>query len=149
MRQGRKTSTLPAVPRRVLVIDSKEAPVALRTALTGGFAAIRAEFELPAQFPAHVLAEAEAAADPARPLPAGYADERALPMVTLDPPGSMDLDQAMAVERRGTGFRVWYAIADVARFVAPGSALDQEARRRVETIYLPDGRVPLDRKSVV
>jgi VacB/RNase II family 3'-5' exoribonuclease len=143
VRQGRKTSTLPAVPRRVLVIDSKEAPVALRTALTDGFAAIRAEFELPAQFPAQILAEAEAAADPARPLPAGYADERSLPLVTLDPPGSMDLDQAMAFERRGTGFRVWYAIADVARFVAPGSVLDQEARRRVETIYLPDGRVPL------
>lgn len=131
------------MPRRVLVIDSEQAPVAERSALTDGFAAIRAEFELPERFPARALAEAEAAADPARPLPAGYADERALPLVTLDPPGSMDLDQAMAFERLGTGYRVWYAIADVAHFVAPGSALDQESRRRVETIYLPDGRVPL------
>ncbi|HEV2637898.1 MAG TPA: RNB domain-containing ribonuclease [Actinocrinis sp.] len=131
------------MPRRVLVIDSKEAPDVLRTALRDGFAAIRAEFELPAHFPAEVQAEADAAADPARALPAGAADRRDLPLVTLDPPGAMDLDQAMAIERRGTGYRVWYAIADVAHFVAPGSALDREARRRGETIYLPDGRVPL------
>jgi VacB/RNase II family 3'-5' exoribonuclease len=143
VRQEWKTSTLPAVLRRALVIDSEDAPVAVRSALTDGFAAIRAEFELPAQFPAAVQAEAEAAAGRAGQLAAGCSDERALPLVTLDPPGSMDLDQAMAFERRGSGYRVWYAIADVARFVDPGSALDQEAHRRIETMYLPDGRVPL------
>jgi exoribonuclease R len=147
VRHGWKTSTLPAVPRRVLVIDSEQAPTATQAALSGGFAAIRAQFELPGQFPAQVLAEAEEAARRGpddRPRGADRrADHRDLPMITLDPPGSPDLDQAMALERRGSGYRVWYAIADVAHFVDPGSALDQEARRRVETIYLPDGRVSL------
>ena len=137
-------------------MNTKQAPTALQAALSAGFAGIRAQFELPAQFSAEVLAEAEAAArfpvdqgpehgpdfGPADG-PDRRADHRDLPLVTLDPPGSMDLDQAMALERRGAGYRVWYAIADVAHFVAPGSALDQEARRRIETMYLPDGRVPL------
>ncbi|MFM9816081.1 RNB domain-containing ribonuclease, partial [Streptomyces scabiei] len=47
------------------------------------------------------------------------------------------------LERRGAGYRVWYAIADVPAFVAAGSALDLECRRRVLTTYLPDGRSPL------
>jgi len=135
-------------------VNTKQAPTATQAALSAGFAAIRAEFELPGLFPAQVQAEADTAARLPVDRGPGYGvhpgsdpgeriDRRGLPLVTLDPPGAMDLDQAMALERRGAGYRVWYAIADVAHFVAPGSALDQEARRRVETIYLPDGRVPL------
>jgi len=76
-------------------------------------------------------------------------DRTDLPLVTLDPAGSMDLDQALWIERRGgDGYRVWYAIADVAAFVRPGSPLDREARVRVETFYLPDGRVPLHPPSL-
>ena len=71
------------------------------------------------------------------------ADETAVPFVTIDPPDSMDLDQALHVERRGTGYRVRYAIADVAAFVAPGSLLDEEAHRRVQTLYAPDGNARL------
>ncbi len=59
--------------------------------------------------------------------------------MTIDPAGSRDLDQAFHAERQGTGFRVHYAIADVAAFVAPGGALDREAFARGETLYLPDG----------
>jgi exoribonuclease R len=55
----------------------------------------------------------------------------------------MDLDQAMALSRRDGGFRVDYAIADLAAFVTPGGALDAEAHRRVVTRYLPDGNAPL------
>ncbi|MGY1746307.1 RNB domain-containing ribonuclease [Blastococcus sp. SYSU D00695] len=109
--------------------------------LTGGpdFAAIRAEFEVPEEFPADVLAEAEAAA--AAPLPAHDATD--LPLVTVDPPGSRDLDQAVHLARDGGGYVVSYAIADVGAVVRPGGALDVEARRRGQTLYTPDRRVPL------
>jgi len=133
-------STLPAVPHRVLVVDSAGAPDEERTALRAGFAAIRAEYALPAEFPPDVLEDAERAAR--APLP-DLPDYTGLPLITLDPPSSRDLDQAMAIGRRGDGYRVWYAISDVGSFVRPGSPLDREARSRIGTYYLPDGRVPL------
>ena len=64
-------------------------------------------------------------------------------LVTIDPPGSKDLDQAVGVVRQGGGFRVHYAIADLGAVVVPGAALDTEVRRRGQTVYLPDGSVPL------
>jgi len=106
-----------------------------------GFGRIRDEFVLPTNFPAAVLAEAEQAVDTWR---AGdREDATGLPLVTIDPPGARDLDQAMAVERTATGFRIHYAIADLGTFVTPGGALDHEVRHRGQTIYLPDGNVPL------
>jgi exoribonuclease R len=104
------------------------------------FDAVRAELEVPADFPPDVLAEAaEAAASPTLP------DEDAtdIPLVTVDPPGSRDLDQALHLAARGDGFRVSYAIADVAAFVGAGGAVDTEARERAETLYSPDLRTPL------
>lgn len=106
-----------------------------------GFARVRDEFALPSDFPADVLAEAELAADAWRD--ADRLNATDLPLVTIDPPGSKDLDQAMAVERRGSGFRVHYAIADLGAFLTPDGPLDREVRRRGQTIYLPDGNVPL------
>ncbi|WP_409329343.1 RNB domain-containing ribonuclease [Trujillonella humicola] len=104
------------------------------------FAAIRAEFDVPEDFPPQVLAEAGAvAASPSRP----DLDATDLPLVTVDPPGSRDLDQAVHLERRPDGFVVRYAIADVGAAVRPGGALDVEARRRGQTLYTPDVRVPL------
>ena len=105
------------------------------------FAAVRAEFDLPAAFPPEVLAEAAAAAAPA-PGP-GRRDATDVELVTIDPPGSKDLDQALGVLRRDGGFRVHYAIADLGAVVVPGGALDAEVRRRGQTVYLPDGSVPL------
>lgn len=70
-------------------------------------------------------------------------DATDLPLVTIDPAGSMDLDQAVAIEERADGWRVRYAIADVAAWVAPGGPIDTEARRRTQTYYAPDGRTPL------
>ena len=62
----------------------------------------------------------------------------------IDPPASLDLDQALHLERlAGGGFRIRYAIADVAAFVTPGSPVDAEAHRRGETAYSPDLRSPL------
>lgn len=107
----------------------------------GGFGHLRAEFELPESFPADVLAEAEASGvDPAE---ADRLDATDLEFVTIDPPGAKDLDQAMLLERRGGGFRVHYAIADLGAFVTAGGRVDREARRRGQTLYLPDGTVPL------
>jgi exoribonuclease R len=107
------------------------------------FAAVRAEFALPDAFPPAVLAEAaRAAADRPGPGP-GRRDATDVELVTIDPPGSKDLDQAVGVVRRGSGFRVHYAIADLGAVVRPGGALDAEVRRRGQTIYLPDGSVPL------
>ena len=128
--------------------------------------ALRAQYEVPTAFPPEVLAEAEAAATawaqdgPARLLADGARDARALDLVTIDPPGSMDLDQAVLLERLpaqtdragvptgdtpgpAAAYRVHYAIASLATFVTPGGALDVELRRRGETIYAPDAATPL------
>jgi exoribonuclease R len=102
--------------------------------------ALRAELEVPGEFPPEALAEAEQGAR-APDLPS--LDRTDLPMVTIDPPGSLDLDQALHLERTPGGFRVSYAIADVAAFVRPGGALDAEVRARGVTLYAPDMRVPL------
>lgn len=102
--------------------------------------ALLTEVGAPGPFPPEVLAEAEAAARDPR-LPA--LDRTDLPFVTLDPAGSMDLDQAMHLERAGDGYRIHYAIADVGAFVTPGSVVDAEARRRGQTLYAPHRRVPL------
>ncbi|MCZ2830642.1 RNB domain-containing ribonuclease [Modestobacter sp. VKM Ac-2986] len=103
-------------------------------------AAIRAEAGVPTEFPADVLAEADRVATTS-PLPDH--DETDLPLVTIDPPGARDLDQAVHLTRTATGYRVSYAIADVGAFVPLGSAIDAEARRRGQTVYCPDGRTPL------
>ena len=104
------------------------------------FAAVREEAGVPDEFPADVRAEADrVAADPALP----EHDATDLPLVTIDPPGARDLDQAVHLARTAGGYRVSYAIADVGAFVPLGSAIDTEARRRGQTVYCPDGRTPL------
>ncbi len=109
-------------------------------ALEPGVARIRAGMRLPEAFPPDVEAAArEAAAHPR--LPALDRDD--IPFVTIDPPGAMDLDQALHVARDGDGFIVHYAIADVAAFVAPGDPVDLEANRRGETLYGAEDKIPL------
>ncbi|WP_445191919.1 RNB domain-containing ribonuclease [Sphingomonas sp. Tas61C01] len=109
-------------------------------ALATGLAAIRQEFQVPAGFPADVLAAAETAA---RRVPADHVDRLDLPFVTLDPATSTDLDQAFCIETSGADLVLRYAIADVAWFVEPGDPIDAEAWRRGETLYLPDGKAGL------
>ncbi|MEV6291056.1 RNB domain-containing ribonuclease [Streptomyces sp. NPDC051896] len=121
--------------RKIRVTGAPEAP--LRAAL----AALRAELGIPDAFPPQVRDEAERAAKTPPALPSYDATD--IPFFTLDPPASTDLDQATHLSRQGTGYRVRYAIADVAAFVVPGGALDAEAHRRVNTLYFPDGKVPL------
>jgi exoribonuclease R len=114
-----------------------------------GMAQVRAELEVPDGFPADVLAAAERAAGVGPWLREGRPERRTVELVTIDPPGSRDLDQAFGAERRRAGgFRVWYAIADVAAFVEPGGALDAECHRRGVTLYGPDRRDPLHPPSL-
>ena len=96
--------------------------------------------KIPVGYPDEVFADAKRAIA-AVELP--DADETAIEFLTIDPPESKDLDQALHIERRGSGYRVRYAIADVAAFVAPGSPLDEEAHRRGVTLYAPDGNTRL------
>ncbi|TCB90289.1 RNB domain-containing ribonuclease [Micromonospora zingiberis] len=110
------------------------------------FGALRRELGLPDHYPEAARREAdEAAAAPPRP----GVDRTDIALVTVDPPGSRDLDQAMQLSRRaGGGFRVRYAIADVAAHVRPAGALEEETWRRGQTVYLPDGNVPLHPHSL-
>ena len=109
-------------------------------ALTDGLAAIRTQFQLPAQFPAEAEVEATAAA--ARPR-TDHVDRTDVAFVTLDPASSTDLDQAFAIERSGNDLVLRYAIADIGWFIADGGPIDTEAWKRGETIYLPDGKISL------
>lgn len=102
---------------------------------------------MPVTFPNAVMQAADSSAErgPIAP-PNGVetvVDRTELPFITIDPPGSIDLDQAFCAERTTSGYRVFYAIADVAAFVGPGSALDIEAMERGVTLYSPDQRASL------
>lgn len=101
---------------------------------------IREELQLPESFAPEVEAEAREAVE-AYELP--ELDLTDIPFVTIDPEGSTDLDQAVFIARHGAGYLVRYAIADVPAFVEPGGAVDAEARERGQTLYAPDGRIPL------
>ena len=108
--------------------------------LAGVLAAIPRKAGASADFPADVLAEAERVAQNP-PLP--DADMTDVAFATMDPVGSMDLDQAFFLARDGGGYTFLYAIADIAAFVAPGGPMDVESHRRAETIYAAGHRIPL------
>jgi exoribonuclease R len=120
-------------------MPARRISVAPADAMRDGFEAVRREAGVPEAFRADAEAEAQRAAQ--RTAPAGSRVD--IPFVTIDPPGSRDLDQAMHIERSGEGHRVRYAIADVGAFVEPGSALDRDTHDRGVTIYAPDHNTPL------
>lgn len=124
------------------IVLSREAAA---SELTVALAAIRAKLELPEAFPAAVEAEAARAITGYR-LP--DLDRTDVPLVTIDPAGSMDLDQAFAIVPDGAGWTFFYAIADVPGFVTTGGAIDTEARLRAQTLYAADGRIPLHPVSI-
>lgn len=70
-------------------------------------------------------------------------DLRHVPLPTIDPDDARDHDDALWVERTKSGYRAYIAIADVSEYVRPESALDEEARDRGCTIYLPDRAIPM------
>ncbi|WP_327114281.1 RNB domain-containing ribonuclease [Nocardia sp. NBC_01730] len=104
------------------------------------FGAIRSEFGLASAYPAEATAEARDAIDA---FAGDRVDRTDIPFVTIDPPGALDLDQALYLERTPTGFIVHYAIADVGAVITPDGALAEESGARGQTFYLPDNSVPL------
>ncbi|BBK36885.1 ribonuclease R [Allostella sp. ATCC 35155] len=96
---------------------------------------------IPTEFPDAAVAEAEAA----RPVSLdGREDLRDLPLVTIDGADARDFDDAVWAEAAADGgWNAVVAIADVAHYVRPGSALDAEARRRGNSVYFPDRVVPM------
>jgi ribonuclease R len=70
-------------------------------------------------------------------------DLTALATFTVDPATARDFDDAVSAQREGEGARVWIHIADVAAHVKPGSLLDQEARRRGNSTYVPGAVEPM------
>jgi ribonuclease R len=100
---------------------------------------------IPHVFRRETLAEAEAAKPATR---VHREDWRKLPLVTIDPPDARDHDDAVYAEpdtakNNKGGFIVTVAIADVAHYVTPGSALDHEAVVRGNSVYFPDRVVPM------
>ena len=103
------------------------------------------KFHLPHHFPAATLEEAQNAPAiiPAQELHRRR-DFRVLPVVTIDGETARDFDDAVYVHMLANGtFELQVHIADVAQYVTPGSALDQEARLRGTSVYFPDRAVPM------
>ena len=100
---------------------------------------------IPDDFPDDAIAEA----DRMKPAPLGDREDlRHLPFVTIDPADARDHDDACFAHpdedpKNEGGHIVWVAIADVAHYVTPGSALDREARKRGNSTYFPDRVVPM------
>jgi exoribonuclease R len=105
-----------------------------------GISAIQAQLQVTPDFAPEVEEAARRAAEAPR-LP--DLDRTDLPFVTIDPASSQDLDQALHLERDGSGYVVHYAIADVAAFVSPGDPVDLASHERGETLYGADSKVPL------
>jgi len=96
--------------------------------------------DIPQEFPAGAVAEAEAA----RAVAPGKRDDlREVPLVTIDGADARDFDDAVYAEPDGDGFKLIVAIADVAHYVRPASALDRAARMRGNSVYFPDRVVPM------
>lgn len=100
---------------------------------------------IPDHFPDDVIAEADAA----KPAPLRKREDlRDMPLITIDPADARDHDDAVYAHadddpKNAGGHVVWVAIADVAHYVTPGSALDREARNRGNSTYFPDRVVPM------
>lgn len=101
--------------------------------------AIRAH-DLPTSFPDEVVRLAEKAMVP----PLGdRVDLRDVPLVTIDGEDARDFDDAVYAEPDGDGWRLLVAIADVAWYVRPNDPIDIEARKRGNSVYLPDRVLPM------
>jgi ribonuclease R len=110
-------------------------------------AAIRAH-KLPFEWPAGVEAEAEAYGPEVKAeQTAGRVDLRELGLMTIDGADARDFDDAVYAETvrglRGSGWKLWVAIADVSAYVIPGTALDAEAQNRATSVYFPENVIPM------
>ena len=106
-------------------------------------------YGLPVAWPEGVLSEA--AALPSVVGAADLADRedlRGLGFVTIDGEDARDFDDAVYCERTPRGWRLLVAIADVSGYVRPGTALDEEARLRGNSVYFPDRVIPMLPESI-
>ncbi|HWQ91071.1 MAG TPA: VacB/RNase II family 3'-5' exoribonuclease, partial [Clostridia bacterium] len=103
------------------------------------------QYQLPLSFPKRVLQEARAFGHEISPADIkGRVDCRRQQVVTIDPPDAKDFDDAICLETAGNGqWKLWVHIADVSHYVAPGSALDEEAARRGNSTYMVDRVIPM------
>jgi ribonuclease R len=103
------------------------------------------KYHLPTEFPKAVLEEAQRIPETvAEQMFEGREDLRDKFIVTIDPDDARDFDDAINVEGiPGGGWRLGVHIADVAAYVKPGSALDREAYKRGNSVYLPDRVIPM------
>ncbi|WDD98202.1 ribonuclease R [Thalassomonas actiniarum] len=103
------------------------------------------EHDLPHQWPQSVLDEVEPLAEEVdAKAKAGRIDLRELPLVTIDGEDARDFDDAVYCEQKKSGgWRLWVAIADVSYYVRPGSALDDEAISRGNSVYFPSQVIPM------
>src|SRR5438874_9094757 len=103
------------------------------------------KYHLPTEFPSDVLEQAERIPESVSAQQiAGREDLRNQFIVTIDPDDARDFDDAINVEKLANGgWQLGVHIADVAAYVQPGSALDREARRRGNSVYLPDRVLPM------
>ena len=103
-----------------------------------------ARFDLPHEFPAAALREAQVFGEQVDGREASArTDLRELPLVTIDGEDARDFDDAVYAERRPGGFRLIVAIADVSYYVRPGTALDTEAQTRGTSVYFPTRVLPM------
>ncbi len=102
------------------------------------------EHSLPSAFPDEVESVANTLTqDVEAELARGRTDVRELFTVTIDPTDAKDFDDAISIERREGGFRLWVHIADVSHYVPWGSVIDEEARMRATSVYLVDRVIPM------
>jgi len=103
------------------------------------------KYDLPTQFPKAVLDEANRIPQSVeQKLLQGREDLRDQFIVTIDPDDARDFDDAINVEKiDNDGWRLGVHIADVSAYVTPESTLDREARRRGNSVYLPDRVIPM------
>jgi len=108
--------------------------------------AVMIQFSLPEEFPEAVIEDARAQADrfSEEVIPEGRKDLTSVPTLTIDPVDARDFDDAISLSKNERGnWELQVHIADVAFFVPVGSVLDQEARERGNSVYLPDRVIPM------
>ena len=100
--------------------------------------------DLPFEFSPAALEENKALPDKVKKADlAGRVDLRELPLVTIDGETARDFDDAVFCEKKGRGWRLVVAIADVSHYVKPGMALDKEAMERGNSVYFPRRVIPM------
>jgi ribonuclease R len=103
------------------------------------------QYALPDAFAEDVLGDARKQADSFNDdiVPQDRKDLTGLLTITIDPFDARDFDDAISLQRKEGRWSLWVHIADVSQFVPIGSALDEEAKKRATSVYLPDRVIPM------